>query len=202
MLRILENYKYADLQLGRRLSLLYLRMLVLTRRLMDLTAPDQLYHCQCWYRHPHRGWRPNISAQDSLLPRSLNSSPRLQPCSADTDMLLTHRGTPRLSPPAIELPFPTNRSFAYYDFYQTRSQEESSRQVTRQRLCSPLGIYDYLSASLSQTIPALGSTTTQKVPESGRRIKVHVQSACFNCKKAHLSNDVVRPCNRFVMSGK
>ncbi|KAF2833209.1 hypothetical protein CC86DRAFT_389537 [Ophiobolus disseminans] len=35
-----------------------------------------------------------------------------------------------------------------------------------------------------------------------RRTKAHVASACVNCKKAHLSCDVQRPCNRCVSSGK
>ncbi|OCL07051.1 hypothetical protein AOQ84DRAFT_65998 [Glonium stellatum] len=35
-----------------------------------------------------------------------------------------------------------------------------------------------------------------------RRTKAHVASACVNCKKAHLSCDVQRPCGRCVTSGK
>jgi hypothetical protein len=35
-----------------------------------------------------------------------------------------------------------------------------------------------------------------------RRTKAHVASACVNCKKAHLSCDVQRPCGRCVSSGK
>ncbi|PSN72838.1 hypothetical protein BS50DRAFT_628952 [Corynespora cassiicola Philippines] len=35
-----------------------------------------------------------------------------------------------------------------------------------------------------------------------RRTKAHVASACVNCKKAHLSCDVQRPCGRCVASGK
>lgn len=35
-----------------------------------------------------------------------------------------------------------------------------------------------------------------------RRTKAHVASACINCKKAHLSCDVQRPCGRCVASGK
>ncbi|KAK3073605.1 hypothetical protein LTR53_004660 [Teratosphaeriaceae sp. CCFEE 6253] len=36
----------------------------------------------------------------------------------------------------------------------------------------------------------------------GRRSKTHVASACVNCKRAHLSCDVQRPCARCVASGK
>jgi hypothetical protein len=35
-----------------------------------------------------------------------------------------------------------------------------------------------------------------------RRTKAHVASACVNCKKAHLSCDIQRPCGRCVASGK
>lgn len=35
-----------------------------------------------------------------------------------------------------------------------------------------------------------------------RRTKAHVASACVNCKKAHLSCDIQRPCSRCVSSGK
>ncbi|KAF2094907.1 hypothetical protein NA57DRAFT_80076 [Rhizodiscina lignyota] len=37
---------------------------------------------------------------------------------------------------------------------------------------------------------------------SSRRGKTHVQKACINCKKAHLSCDAQRPCARCVASGK
>lgn len=37
---------------------------------------------------------------------------------------------------------------------------------------------------------------------SSRRGKTHVQKACVNCKKAHLSCDSQRPCARCVGSGK
>jgi len=36
----------------------------------------------------------------------------------------------------------------------------------------------------------------------GRRSKTHVASACINCKRAHLSCDVQRPCARCMASGK
>lgn len=45
--------------------------------------------------------------------------------------------------------------------------------------------------------PALARPT-----KPARRTKAHVASACVNCKKAHLSCDVQRPCGRCVASGK
>jgi hypothetical protein len=37
---------------------------------------------------------------------------------------------------------------------------------------------------------------------SSRRTKAHVASACVNCKRAHLSCDIQRPCTRCVATGK
>lgn len=42
----------------------------------------------------------------------------------------------------------------------------------------------------------------RNAPKPARRTKSHVASACINCKKAHLSCDVQRPCQRCVSSGK
>ncbi|KAF2018986.1 hypothetical protein BU24DRAFT_476023 [Aaosphaeria arxii CBS 175.79] len=41
-----------------------------------------------------------------------------------------------------------------------------------------------------------------RASKPARRTKAHVASACVNCKKAHLSCDVQRPCGRCVASGK
>ncbi|KAF1923946.1 uncharacterized protein M421DRAFT_73999 [Didymella exigua CBS 183.55] len=41
-----------------------------------------------------------------------------------------------------------------------------------------------------------------RATKPARRTKAHVASACVNCKKAHLSCDVQRPCGRCVSSGK
>jgi Fungal Zn(2)-Cys(6) binuclear cluster domain len=39
-------------------------------------------------------------------------------------------------------------------------------------------------------------------PKSTRKSKVHVPSACVNCKKKHLRCDNSRPCHRCIQSGK
>ncbi|KAI5362870.1 putative zn(2)-C6 fungal-type DNA-binding domain-containing protein [Septoria linicola] len=39
-------------------------------------------------------------------------------------------------------------------------------------------------------------------PKTARKSKAHVASACINCKRAHLSCDINRPCTRCVSSGK
>jgi hypothetical protein len=69
----------------------------------------------------------------------------------------------------------------------------------------------------AQGVPALGSQgpgshgqqpsamiapPPMRPTKPARRTKAHVASACVNCKKAHLSCDVQRPCGRCVTSGK
>jgi hypothetical protein len=52
------------------------------------------------------------------------------------------------------------------------------------------------------TVTATSSVAEQGLTRSGRKSRGHVASACVNCKKAHLSCDVQRPCSRCVASGK
>jgi hypothetical protein len=49
---------------------------------------------------------------------------------------------------------------------------------------------------------ALIAPPPSRPSKPARRTKAHVASACVNCKKAHLSCDVQRPCGRCVASGK
>ena len=44
--------------------------------------------------------------------------------------------------------------------------------------------------------------TPMAAPRSTRKSKVHVPSACVNCKKKHLRCDNTRPCHRCTQSGK
>lgn len=46
------------------------------------------------------------------------------------------------------------------------------------------------------------STAGPSTSRTGRKSKAHVASACINCKRAHLSCDIQRPCARCVASGK
>ena len=46
------------------------------------------------------------------------------------------------------------------------------------------------------------NATGASASRTGRKSKAHVASACVNCKRAHLSCDVQRPCGRCVASGK
>ncbi|KAK4617509.1 hypothetical protein CLAFUW4_12239 [Fulvia fulva] len=61
------------------------------------------------------------------------------------------------------------------------------------------------ATSSTSALPFAQSSLSLARPTSsrgGRKSKAHVASACINCKKAHLSCDVNRPCARCVASGK
>lgn len=55
------------------------------------------------------------------------------------------------------------------------------------------------TASVATAGPSGVSPSTIR---AGRKSKAHVASACVNCKRAHLSCDVNRPCARCIASGK
>ncbi|KAK4494194.1 hypothetical protein PRZ48_014492 [Zasmidium cellare] len=54
----------------------------------------------------------------------------------------------------------------------------------------------------STSDPSSASSARPSSSKGGRKSKAHVASACINCKRAHLSCDVNRPCARCVASGK
>lgn len=58
------------------------------------------------------------------------------------------------------------------------------------------------SASMRSMIDETGMSGEEHSPSSRKMAKVHVPSACLNCKKAHLACDVNRPCRRCINLGK
>lgn len=58
------------------------------------------------------------------------------------------------------------------------------------------------AASSSSAFAVSPTDAGQPSNRSGRKLKAHVASACVNCKRAHLSCDIQRPCARCVASGK
>jgi hypothetical protein len=60
------------------------------------------------------------------------------------------------------------------------------------------------SGIAGQAAAAVATSASSSGPSSRtpRKSKAHVASACINCKRAHLSCDVQRPCGRCVASGK
>lgn len=59
-----------------------------------------------------------------------------------------------------------------------------------------------ISGPSSTAVSESSSTIPGPSPKGGRKPKAHVASACINCKRAHLSCDINRPCARCVSSGK
>ncbi|KAI4717354.1 hypothetical protein E4T48_06459 [Aureobasidium sp. EXF-10727] len=61
------------------------------------------------------------------------------------------------------------------------------------------------ASNVPDTLPTAGPSVGQSssnIGRGGRRAKAHVANACNNCKRAHLSCDVERPCGRCVATGK
>lgn len=70
-------------------------------------------------------------------------------------------------------------------------------------------LYRTESASSASNVPDVqaiaGPSSVSETAETGRggrKAKAHVANACGNCKHAHLSCDVERPCNRCMATGK
>jgi hypothetical protein len=99
------------------------------------------------------------------------------------------------------------------------SQQTTNTPIASLRSTAP-DVPAYHPTALFATgsgISALGSATSAYPPTSyappptihqrtisqdARKAKTHVASACVNCKRAHLSCDVQRPCARCIASGK
>lgn len=64
----------------------------------------------------------------------------------------------------------------------------------------PVSSNPFLSGPI-QTTPLTGQPSV-RAAKPARRNKAHVASACVNCKRAHLSCDVQRPCARCIAGGK
>ena len=61
------------------------------------------------------------------------------------------------------------------------------------------------ASNVPDPLPTAGPSVGPASPDqgrAGRRTKTHVANACNNCKRAHLSCDVERPCGRCVATGK
>ena len=84
---------------------------------------------------------------------------------------------------------------------QPLTQQYGHPAVTGSFSLPPAEHPGYLLQPTSQA-PQLTRPTSLRTTRPTRRTKAHVASACINCKRAHLSCDVQRPCARCVASGK
>lgn len=118
------------------------------------------------------------------------------------------------SPPMSKSPTPTQRS-SFEDFTTQRAVYQHNPYQPQQRMPLPPVPQHFHSHPKSNqihvTVPdkaryqvsdSVLPASAQAAAKPARRTKAHVQSACYNCKKAHLSCDVQRPCQRCTASGK
>lgn len=95
--------------------------------------------------------------------------------------------------------------------HEPHFSEGVPRQRERDR--QPTGNASLMQPAQSPALPDRGQTSTHDLESSqtgaqqatsrgGRKAKAHVASACINCKRAHLSCDISRPCARCIASGK
>lgn len=106
--------------------------------------------------------------------------------------------------PIATLPLPTSTTFQP-SFYSGSPRLPTSVQPTLaernyfpQRAAVPL-TNQPAAVQISEIGRVAGPLRSGR---SNRRGKTHVQKACVNCKKAHLSCDAQRPCARCVSSGR
>lgn len=101
---------------------------------------------------------------------------------------------PSLQPTSTQ-PYYGQQAFApSYPIQATAPQSISAGPAHAQFFQSPAP-----GTLVSAPTPAIAGPSSGR---GGRKSKAHVASACINCKRAHLSCDVQRPCARCVASGK
>lgn len=175
-----------------------------------------------YQQNDHSSWRPSKRKFDSLLlhtkqeasgypsppmstppsppgpPQELTSNTSSEPATS-TAATTAGLSFPGLPPPLPALQFAPPPPPAAQTHYQPTFQS----QIGGPTLPTVPGFYHAsvvpATTSAVPTIPGTGGASTTK---SGRKSRGHVASACINCKKAHLSCDVQRPCARCVSSGK
>ncbi|KAK6438731.1 hypothetical protein LTR95_005061 [Oleoguttula sp. CCFEE 5521] len=93
--------------------------------------------------------------------------------------------------------------------YATSSYAFPTRQAHYQSITTPFLAHDFPASRGGQwvqeptlTDPPFDIGVSPQSARGSRKTKTHVASACVNCKRAHLSCDVQRPCGRCVTSGK
>lgn len=154
----------------------------------------------------YQSWRESLKRKhcqvvDLALPGNLfgypsppMSSPP-SPTKAPAAPPATATAPPRL--PLVPATLPTTQAPA-----PAASQASSA---TAQAFGSPFATRSAQASSESTVVTdeaATGLSAAATSPRGGRKSKAHVASACVNCKRAHLSCDVQRPCTRCVASGK
>jgi hypothetical protein len=159
-------------------------------------------------------------------PPSPRRTPQHEPVSPSQDPHIPESAASRSSPapmstlaiaatsPASQFYDPVRRHYELERPHSGHASHMTAAQQSEQAIHSLANAAALQSAALPTSQPHSGSTSqrTSQPPSSsslhlstssrGRKAKAHVASACINCKRAHLSCDVSRPCTRCVSSGK
>lgn len=144
--------------------------------------------------------QPNMAPEIQYWPQPHGFHPNVYPQPAQqhmTTLPMHHHPSPRMQQ-AMQAPYlpplPAHAPQPYPTFAQSQQARDYVPQPSSYQTVSP--------QSVGSSMGPLSCGKQNNNNKPVRRTKQHVQTACFNCKKAHLSCDVGRPCNRCKQSGK
>ncbi|KAF2691282.1 hypothetical protein K458DRAFT_287142 [Lentithecium fluviatile CBS 122367] len=152
------------------------------------------------YPHPH-------PLNDSRRPEGIAPPPPPPPSLLDPRTAASSQGYPHPRPLYPGEPQPRAQPL-HYQPGRAIEPHYGAVQVPNYAYGYPSsGVPSYLGSQGPGPGPQAQPTAIIAPPplrqnKPARRTKAHVASACVNCKKAHLSCDVQRPCGRCVASGK
>lgn len=157
---------------------------------------DQAWKAASGYPSPPMSSPPSPKRRQSDL-----TLPSTQPSTRSQQFVTTSAAQPTISTasyPSEETPL----SFA--------TSEVSRPRFLPNQAPAPF-VPGHGHSSAVSTVPAYPPTSSyapttsssgRLISQEGRKAKTHVASACVNCKRAHLSCDVQRPCAHCITSGK
>lgn len=150
------------------------------------------------------------ASRDALYPSPPMSTsqsppqPHSEPAPSTVDNSESFRGSTHTAPTTPALSTGPSPTFSEHPSHDVASAPASIRPVGPTHSLLPQSSLDDMSFKVLPSFPSQPPALGNVVPSTrtGRKSKAHVASACINCKRAHLSCDVQRPCQRCVSSGK
>lgn len=127
----------------------------------------------------------------STIPSTTSSGFTVPPVSTNPATSSLQGTSQPFAGPLIQAPSEVPRT------YSTSSSESLALLHRTESASSASNVPDHLPTAGPSAGP-----TSPNIGRGGRRAKAHVANACNNCKRAHLSCDVERPCGRCVATGK
>lgn len=133
----------------------------------------------------------------SRIPQHVSSSPIREQRSLPA----TSTSSPNHMPGLATAPSAQNPRFHEHLPQQTElNQQPAGHALSMQPVQTPT--QPERSQASTYDLESPQTTGQPSSARGGRKAKAHVASACINCKRAHLSCDISRPCARCVASGK